>query len=240
MDTATTATPLHMCESDDPNVPKEEAFTLPPAYDPEAVGPAPQESRPAATNGHDETQPQMSDVVKRLLKTRFCRYGLHCKYGAKCFYAHSPEELRQRPPPPPGYRKAFPPAHAAPFPPEHMAAMMAQQDPTMSYPPPLAFLPEAMAQLMPPMGDLRVNMMPHGIPEPPTDNAHSGSAAPAPAVPPPGIYGSAPTKAPIIANMPEYMAVRPSHSGLTAAQIANLLEVAASTAKARKEKLEGK
>ncbi|KAF4693295.1 hypothetical protein FOZ63_003122, partial [Perkinsus olseni] len=193
MDTATTATPLNVCESEDPHIDKEEVFALPPAYDPSAgrvpdVG-ASSRAPVVSVGGEDVRgdQPQMSDVVKRLLKTRFCRYGVHCKYGSKCFYAHSPEELRQRPPPPPGYRKAYPPTHAAPFPPEHMAAMMASQDPMMGYPPPLGFLPEAMAQLMPPMGDLRVNMMPYSLPEPAADSGYSGydptgSAIPAAAV----------------------------------------------------------
>ncbi|EER01258.1 hypothetical protein Pmar_PMAR020164 [Perkinsus marinus ATCC 50983] len=226
MDTATTATPLHVCESDDPNAPKEEPFTLPPAYDPEQ-GSAPQ-AAPVVTSADVSSgePPQMSDVVKRLLKTRFCRYGDHCKYGARCFYAHSPEELRQRPPPPPGYRKGFPQGHTAPFPPEHMAAMVAFQDPMMGYQPPLGFLPEAMAQLMAPMGDLRMNMMPYGPSENSTANTY-GYDNTAPGAPQP-----AQVKAPVVGDVPGRMTVSLSHSGMTAAQIANLLEVASSTAKA--------
>ena len=41
----------------------------------------------------------------RLFKTRFCSYGSDCPYmlRGKCLYAHNRDEIRFRPPPPPGY-----------------------------------------------------------------------------------------------------------------------------------------
>ncbi|KAF4667696.1 hypothetical protein FOZ61_007945 [Perkinsus olseni] len=121
MDTATTATPLNVCESEDPHFDKEEVFALPPAYDPSAG--------------------RVPDV-----------------------------------------------------------------DPMMGYPPPLGFLPEAMAQLMPPMGDLRVNMMPYSLPEPAADSGYSGydptgSAIPAAAVPQRATQVAGQPNAPVIANL---------------------------------------
>ncbi|EER02096.1 hypothetical protein Pmar_PMAR010360, partial [Perkinsus marinus ATCC 50983] len=98
--------------------------------------------------------------------------------------------------------------------------------PMMSYQPPLGFLPEAMAQLMAPMGDLRMNMMPYGLSENSTANTY-GYDNTAPGAPQP-----AQVKAPVVGDVPGRMTVSLSHSGMTAAQIANLLEVASSTAKA--------
>jgi hypothetical protein len=45
----------------------------------------------------------------RLFKTRFCSYGLECPYLAKgkCLYAHSKDEIRCRPPPPPVGQKSI-------------------------------------------------------------------------------------------------------------------------------------
>ncbi|KAF4670851.1 hypothetical protein FOL47_001796 [Perkinsus chesapeaki] len=250
MDTATTATPLNVCESDpyDTKIPHEDAFVLPPAHDSktgvrDVVVPHERESPEDESDGVDKSpveggdEPRMSDVVKRLLKTRFCRYGVHCKYGAKCFYAHSPDELRQRPPPPAGYRRQFPQAHAAPFPPEHMAAVMSSQDPLMGYPSPLGFLPEAMAQFMPPLGDMRNHMMPYSAPEQAVDNAAYAPYGSPPSamltggtVPPTAYGNSRQANAPVV-NTSHEQAVHAGHSGLTPAQIANLLRVAAVTKK---------
>ncbi|KAF4664873.1 ATPase AAA domaincontaining protein, variant 2 [Perkinsus olseni] len=42
---------------------------------------------------------------QRLLKTKFCRYGPNCEFARKgqCFFVHSPQELKYRPPKPIGY-----------------------------------------------------------------------------------------------------------------------------------------
>ncbi|KAF4722748.1 hypothetical protein FOZ63_000873, partial [Perkinsus olseni] len=51
---------------------------------------------------HDEIEVSRH---QRLLKTKFCRYGPNCEFARKgqCFYVHSPQELKYRPPKPQDY-----------------------------------------------------------------------------------------------------------------------------------------
>ena len=64
---------------------------------------------PALSLGH------LDPRTIRLFKTRFCSFGPECPYRLKgrCIYAHSKEEMRNRPPPPSGYPRLPPGAPTA-------------------------------------------------------------------------------------------------------------------------------